>query len=226
MPGTRPAAGKSRLAAICAALLLVCALAGCARRKAKIARPAPAGRYSETGLASWYGVPYHGRAAANGEIYDMEKMTAAHRTLPFDTVVRVTNLSNTRTVEVRITDRGPFIDGRIIDLSRAAAREIDMLGPGVVNVRVDAVRMGASAPRAGSETGFTVQVGAFRDRTNAERLQRELARRYHPVEITSREAGGRIWRVRVGHKATVSEAQLLASELAKEREKVFVVRID
>src|SRR5271165_285310 len=98
---------------------------------------------SEEGIASWYGIPYHGRQAANGEIYDMEKMTAAHRTLPFGTWVRVTNLTNGKTTEVRITDRGPFIDGRIIDLSRAAAREIDLLIPGIVQVRVDVINPAA-----------------------------------------------------------------------------------
>ncbi len=85
---------------------------------------------TEIGIASWYGHPYHGRQAANGEIYDMEKLTAAHRTLPFDTWVRVENISNGKTVEVRITDRGPFVGDRIIDLSHAAAREIEMIGPG------------------------------------------------------------------------------------------------
>src|ERR1051325_10543277 len=84
------------------------------------AQPAPGS--TETGIASWYGVPYHGRIAANGEVYDMEQLTAAHRTLSFDTWVRVENLTNHKTVDVRITDRGPFAPGRIIDLSHAAAR--------------------------------------------------------------------------------------------------------
>src|SRR6266571_1912995 len=86
---------------------------------------------TEEGIASWYGHPYHGRAAANGEIYDMERLTAAHRTLPFDTWVRVYDLDNSKTVDVRIIDRGPFVDGRIIDLSHAAARDIGMIGPGI-----------------------------------------------------------------------------------------------
>lgn len=90
----------------------------------------------ETGDASWYGHPYHGRMAASGEIYDMEELTAAHRTLPFQTWVEVTNLNNGRKVQVRINDRGPFVDGRIIDLSHAAAREIDMLRAGVVPVEL------------------------------------------------------------------------------------------
>src|SRR5271168_1532753 len=100
--------------------------------------PPPAG-YTEEGNASWYGVPFNGRRASNGEIYDMYKLTAAHRTLPFETMVRVTNLSNGKTTTVRITDRGPFVDNRIIDLSLAAAREIDSVGPGVVPVRLEVI---------------------------------------------------------------------------------------
>src|SRR5437870_5378343 len=91
---------------------------------------------TESGVASWYGHPYHGRRAANGEIYDMEKMTAAHRTLPFGTWVRVKNLDNNKTVDVRITDRGPFVGGRILDLSHAAAVSIDMVGPGTAKVKL------------------------------------------------------------------------------------------
>src|SRR5262245_14988205 len=116
--------------AIIAASLIV---ASCGGKKVKTAKPPRMGS-TETGSASWYGYPYHGRQAANGEIYDMEKMTAAHRTMPFNTWVRVQNLSNHRSVDVRIQDRGPFIDGRIIDLSRAAAREIEMIGPGTAKV--------------------------------------------------------------------------------------------
>src|SRR5262245_47692786 len=97
------------------------------------AKPVQIGE-TETGIASWYGHPYHGRRAASGEIYDMEQLTAAHRTLPFQTWVRVENLTNRKTVEVRITDRGPFVDGRIIDLSHAAAKSIDMIGPGTARV--------------------------------------------------------------------------------------------
>ena len=93
--------------------------------------------YTEEGNASWYGNPFHGRRASNGEIYDMYKLTAAHRTLPFETMVRVTNLSNSKSTVVRITDRGPFVENRIIDLSQAAAREIESIGPGVVRVRLE-----------------------------------------------------------------------------------------
>jgi rare lipoprotein A len=102
-------------------------------------KPAPIGA-TETGIASWYGDPHNGRRSANGEVYDMEKLTAAHRTLPFDTWVEVTNLTNQKSVEVRITDRGPFVDGRIIDLSLAAAREIDMVAAGIVRVRIKVIK--------------------------------------------------------------------------------------
>src|SRR3954469_14041461 len=141
------------------------ALAGCAHHKRARSRTPPPPPHAvvlpgdtETGIASWYGNPYHGRAAANGEIYDMEKMTAAHRTLPFNTWVRVYDLDNRKTTEVRITDRGPFIDGRIIDLSHAAARELEMIGPGIARVRIEVIR----APEAVAPGVYAVQVGAFR----------------------------------------------------------------
>jgi len=118
-------------------------MTGCAKKTAaRVPSPVQPARIgeTETGLASWYGVPYHGRRSANGETYDMEKFTAAHRTLPFDTWVEVTNLVNNKHVDVRITDRGPFVNGRIIDLSLAAARELDMVAAGVVRVRIKVVR--------------------------------------------------------------------------------------
>src|SRR5580700_6208057 len=110
-------------------VLLSLFVAACGKKKTKIARGHPAPRPSgqavvgsvETGVASWYGHPYHGRPAADGEIYDMEKLVAAHRTLPFQTMVRVRNMANDKTVDVRIIDRGPFVSNRIIDLSHAAA---------------------------------------------------------------------------------------------------------
>ena len=127
------------------ALLLGASLAlmtGCAKKtSAHVPSPVKPARVgeTETGIASWYGVPYHGRRSANGEIYDMEKLTAAHRTLPFDTWVEVTNLVNKKHIDVRITDRGPFVSGRIIDLSLAAARELDMVASGVVKVQIKVI---------------------------------------------------------------------------------------
>jgi peptidoglycan lytic transglycosylase len=117
-------------------------LAGCGGRAKVVTLPAPVPARmgsAEEGMASWYGNPYHGRRTSNGEIYDMDQLTAAHLSLPFDTWVQVTNLENGRTVDVRINDRGPFLKNRVIDLSRAAARAIWMIGPGTARVRVEVV---------------------------------------------------------------------------------------
>ena len=126
-------------------VLITLALTGCAHRQLAQRVPVPPDTvrvgYTETGLASWYGHPYHGRRAANGEIYDMEKLTGAHRTLPFNTWVRVQNLENHRTADVRIIDRGPFVDSRVIDVSRAAARRLGFLGSGHARVRFEVIRL-------------------------------------------------------------------------------------
>jgi rare lipoprotein A len=177
----------------------------------------------ETGIASWYGYPYHGRQAANGEIYDMEKMTAAHRTLPFDTMVRVVNLNNEQTVEVRITDRGPFIDGRIIDLSHAAARAIGMIGPGTAPVRMEVIAL--PAPKSGT---YAVQVGAFRDKANAERFRVRMASQYGAAKLVFREGKPAVWRVLVGAEKTEQDADALRAKIHKESgERIaFVVRLD
>src|SRR5207302_5530456 len=154
--------------------------------------PAPAATgYTEEGNASCYGVPFHGRRTSNGNIYDMYKLTAAHRTLPFETMVRVTNLNNGKSTVVRITDRGPFVDNRIIDLSLAAAREVDSVDAGVVPVRVEV--LGGVDPIAGF---FTLQVGAFRDRGNAERLRDRLSASYSPILIQQYDSpDGMLYRV-------------------------------
>lgn len=184
--------------------------------------PAPAG-YTEQGSASWYGNPFHGRHAANGEIYDMYKLTAAHRTLPFETMVRVTNLNNGKTTTVRITDRGPFVENRIIDLSLAAAREIESVGPGVVPIRLEV--LGNVNLTAGF---FTVQVGAFRDRANAERLRDRLNASYSPIFIQQLDSpDGIYYRVRVGKISGEDAAHDLGEQLrAKEGFTPFVVRLD
>jgi len=227
----------------------------------------------EQGLASWYGVPFHGRHSANGEVYDMYKFTAAHRTLPFDTVVRVTNLDNGMQTEVRITDRGPFVEDRIIDLSLAAARAIGMVGTGTARVKLDIISSDAlnfsepvhaststnsanpastssspppnrptinsssppitSAPPerpaiAINEGYFTVQVGAFGARENAEQLKRSLESRYRPVMIQDfLGPSGHLYRVRVGNFQSEDAARDLAAKLAAENGiRPMVVRQD
>ena len=190
------------------------------------AAPAPVpGAYLEQGIASWYGVPFHGRRAANGEVYDMNQPTAAHRTLPFGSMVRVTNLDNGRQTEVRITDRGPFVEGRIIDLSFAAARSVDMVGSGIARVRLELLSAGRMPVGAGN---FTVQVGAFTQRGNAERLRDQLMPRYAPIFIQDYDApNGMFYRVRVGRVPSQQGAEQLAAQLrTQQRLNTFVVRLD
>ncbi len=129
-------------------------IAGCGHHAARVNAPVAPARIgsTETGVASWYGVPYDGRRAASGEIYDMRQLTAAHRQLPFQTWVEVTNLSNGKQVDVRINDRGPFVKGRIVDLSQAAARDIDMLRAGTARVRLKVIPPPVIMPAASSRT--------------------------------------------------------------------------
>jgi len=179
--------------------------------------------YVEEGNASWYGSPFHGRRASNGEVYDMYKLTAAHRTLPFDTMVRVTNLNNGKSTVVRITDRGPFIENRIIDLSLAAAREIDSVGPGVVPVRLEV--LGNVDVTVGF---FTVQVGAFRNLANAEHLRDRLSVSYSPIFIQQYDSKeGTFYRLRVGRVSGQDAANELAEQLrTKEGFTTLVFRLD
>lgn len=175
------------------------------------------------GLASWYGVPYHGRPAADGEIYDMEQLVAAHRTLPFNTWLKVTNLNNGLEVNVRVIDRGPFVENRIIDLSKAAARAIQMLGPGVAPVRLEVISAPADVP---TNDFYAVQVGAFASSANAERLRARYAERYGFAQIAIKQGQVPLYRVLVGKVPSQSTAQHLADELRADVHEVFVVRLD
>lgn len=191
-------------------------------KRGKNVPPAVVG-WTEQGNASWYGNPFNGRRSSNGEVYDMYKLTAAHRTLPFETMVRVTNLSNGKSIVVRITDRGPFVDNRVIDLSLAAARELESVGPGVVPVRLEV--LGNVDVTRGF---FTVQIGAFRDRGNAERLRDRLSATYNPIFIQELPlADGMFYRVRVGKISGEDAARQLAEQLhTKDNFTTFVVRLD
>jgi rare lipoprotein A len=216
---------KCAFALLCAAILF----SGCAHKKkhVKLVPPPMASvkpGYQETGLASWYGHPYHGRPAANGEIYDMEKMVAAHRTLPFDTWVRVYDLDTNKNVEVRIIDRGPFVDGRIIDLSHAAANAIDMLGPGTAHVRMEVIAVPAGIPAP----VYVVQVGAFQDRATAERVRVQMGDRYGPSRVMERKENPGVWRVLVGNEANLDAANALRARISREtgEKKAFAVRLD
>lgn len=185
---------------ITAALLL----SGCATTNKG---PGTGRGYSERGIASWYGPGFHGKQAANGETYDMHSMTAAHRHLPFDTVVEVRNLDNDRRVIVRINDRGPFVRGRIIDLSYAAARQLEMVGPGTARVEIRVIH---SAP--GLAKGYWVQVGSFQSADHALALRKQLRHDFANVTIDSYKG----WhRVRVGPFTKRKQAVKVQRDLAR-----------
>ena len=203
-----------------AAVLLSCLsllfLAACAGPRARVWEEGA----SEVGEASWYGPGFHGRRTASGEVYDMHQLTAAHPELPHGSVVEVTNLDNGKTVEVRINDRGPFVGGRVIDLSYAAARAIGLVGPGVARVRVQLTRFPAPEDRPPSPQasgGYSVQVGSFVSRENAEALKASLSRivrETYIVEKTLRDVT--VYRVRVGSYRSRRDAAAAAAVLAEE----------
>ncbi|MFU8768455.1 MAG: septal ring lytic transglycosylase RlpA family protein [Desulfotignum sp.] len=181
--------------------------------------------FVQTGVASWYGTKFHGRKTANGEIYDMYAMTAAHKTLPMNTWVEVYNLENNRKIRVRINDRGPFVTGRVIDLSYTGAQKIDMVGPGTARVKVTA--LGAATQYAQKEpvaframdywTGnFTVQVGAFQEKANADNFREKLSRSYPNAHIVIHEDHrGRFYRVRIGRFSNLMDAERFSEALVK-----------
>jgi rare lipoprotein A len=172
--------------------------------------------FRQRGIASWYGKDFHGKKTANGEIYDMYAMTAAHKTLPLGTYVRVHNLENNRKLEVRINDRGPFVRGRIIDLSYTAAKDIGIAGPGTARVEVVALGTPVSTDGGSSRSyvpgdyfsgNFTFQIGAFVNRENAEKQKRELEKKYKYAHITVFDRGDQVYyRVRVGRFTSLEEA--------------------
>ena len=213
-------------------------------------RPKEYVTFSETGMASWYGQKFHSRQTANGEVFNMYAMTAAHRVLPMPSVVRVTNLSNGRSAVVRINDRGPYARERIIDLSLVAAEKIGFRRKGVTRVRVELLPelsrkvariakagggarkqdrlvadfVGGGSPRTGV---YYVQAGTFRDRRNAEIMANRLRRHFDSVRVyTSTAKNGRILhRVRIGPESTRQSADALQARVkARGPRDAFVIR--
>jgi rare lipoprotein A len=183
-------------AVLASALLLAFTAASCSRMHYRPPEGPKAG--IEIGQASWYGPDFHGRPTSSREIYDMNDMTAAHPTLPFGTQVMVTNLDNERTAVVRINDRGPFVKGRIIDLSYAAANVLGMIGPGTARVRLEVLKGGQPVAPA---SRFALQVGAFAVQENAYSLKRQLDARYEGVFVSTYKTPNRTYyRVRIGAK--------------------------
>jgi rare lipoprotein A len=176
--------------------------------------------FVQFGKASWYGKKFHGRPTSSGEIYDMYQMTAAHKTLPLGTYVRAKNLTNKKHVIVKINDRGPFVKGRIIDLSYGAAKRIGMIGPGVAPVKI--VALGREVGKVKTPVGmkpvleisdmkmgqFTIQVGAFKNKRNALKLADRLKVIFKYVEVPVYEDRdrGTLYRVRVSRSRTLEEA--------------------
>ena len=193
-----------------------------------LAEPAiPAGATplaTEIGRASWYGPPYHNRRGSNGEVYNMHAMTAAHRTLPLGSIVRVTNLKTGHTALVRITDRGPFISGRVLDLSLAAARQVDVYEPGVAEVKVEVMQTPAPIETGGK---WAVQIGGFPDEDSATNLADHLTRRYRTAKVKRFSSPAGDWWVRVRVLDDNREkARQLAAETHTAEGAVFLVRLD
>ncbi len=191
---------------------VVTLLGGCS-----VVRAPAVSEVDEVGTASWYGIAERGRPTASGEPMDPGQMTAAHPSLPFGTKVRVTDLTTGKAIEVRINDRGPFVDHRIIDLSHEAARRLGMLERGVAPVQV---RVVSPAP----PTVYTVQVGAFRSRQTATDISQQLRERgYGRSEVV---AGDGVHRVRIGRFSRRSEARALASGIRGGGYEAIVVRLE
>src|SRR6201996_8062123 len=179
--------------------------------------------FTEEGRASWYGPPYDKRRGANGQIYDKNALTAAHRTLPMNSLVRVTNVSNGQSVIVRITDRGPVVPGRILDLSLGSARAIDVWRPGVAKVRVEVFAAPAALDTGGR---WCVQIGAFKSEKGAEKLKDQLTRKYHTANVIEFAGPTGHW-VRIRPQAADrGKANEIARELEPSEGAAYLVRLD
>jgi rare lipoprotein A len=178
----------------------------------------------ETGIASWYGAPYHNRRGSNGEIYDMNAMTAAHRTLPLGSIVRVTSLESHKSAVVRITDRGPFIEGRIIDLSQAAAKQIGLVRQGTGQVRVEVLKTPQPIESGGR---WAVQLGGFEREDRARDIADHLTRRYHSARVLTFSSPTGAWWVRVRVKDDLrARAEEITRDTKTPEGGVFLVRLD
>jgi rare lipoprotein A len=180
--------------------------------------------FEETGMASWYGAPYHHRRGSNGEVYDMNAMTAAHLTLPLGSIVRITNLKTGNSALVRITDRGPFVEGRIVDLSLAAAKALDVYLPGTAKVRLEVMQAPAPLDTGGR---WAVQIGSFTGEKAAANMAAHLQKRYQTAQVLKFKSPVGVWWVRV---RVLDDDRQRASTLARETEtaegSVFLVRLD
>jgi rare lipoprotein A len=180
--------------------------------------------FEQIGMASWYGAPYNNRKGSNGEVYNMNAMTAAHLTLPLGAIVRVTNLKTEHSAIVRITDRGPFVTGRIVDLSLAAAKALDIYVPGTAKVRLEVLRSPTPLDSGGR---WAVQIGAFKNEKTAAKLVEQLKLHYPKAKVIKFLSPVGVWWVRV---RVVQDDRKLANTVAQDtyaqEGSVFLVRLD
>jgi rare lipoprotein A len=180
--------------------------------------------WSETGYASWYGPDYHNRRGSNGEVYDMNAFTAAHRTIPLNSIVRVTNLKTDQVVVVRITDRGPFVTDRVIDLSKAAAKEVEVYKHGTQKVKVEVLESPKPIATGGR---WCVQIGAIDDEDEAAKLKSKLARKYKTAKVLEFSGPRNDWWVRVRVPADDrKKAEEIARANSTPQGAIFLVRLD
>ena len=188
-------------------------------------------KYSEIGSASWYGKKFHGRPTASGEIYDMYKLTAAHKKLPLGTYVKVTNLSNGKSVIVKINDRGPYVKGRIIDLSYAAAKKIGMVKKGVQKVKIEAISYPYYIKKYKNIFAYrkiySIQVGSFRIKNNAKIIMSSLRKFTRNVFYRKVKINGKLYyRVYAGRFNRKYSAKVLLNKLMRNGFDGFIVEID
>ena len=205
--------------------LILLLLASCARPSV---RPVTPGMEQE-GFASYYGAEFHGRRTSSGEVFNMHDLTAAHREFPLGTWIMVTNLSNGRSVEVRVNDRGPFVSDRIVDVSYAAGKLLGMIGPGVVPVRVAVTRLvssdGGGPPRL--SVRYAVQVASFVSPENARTLEGKLSEEFSDVEVVRKVVGGDVYyRVWLGNFIRRVDAESMAEKLAARGLSVLIIERD
>lgn len=206
-------------------LVTVIGLAACSLPPSRIPPPVTASRASQTGIASWYGPGFHGKATASGVIYNQHELTAAHQTLPLGTRVLVTNLDNGRSIEVLINDRGPFAKGRIIDLSYAAAETLGMIGPGTVPVRIEVVGSGTERISVIKDSlDYTLQLGSFSVLENARQLRDLVASQFSEVAIVPLNTStSTFYRVQLGKFSTRSSAEEQARRLTQAGYRVVIL---
>ncbi len=177
--------------------------------------------YHETGTASWYGRELHGKKTASGEVFDMYGLSAAHRTLPFGTIVRVTNLNNFKSVKVKVNDRGPFVKNRIIELSYGAAKELGFVRQGTALVKIETLET------VRDPAHYTVQAGVYTEEENARILKQRLSKKFEMVFIVPFETNvARFYSVRIGSYPSEERAEKVASKLMLEGLEPAVIRKD